>query len=207
MSSSIVIIDYGSSNLLSVYKALKILGYSVFVTQNTDEIREAKVVVLPGVGTAGEALNEIKAKQLDKLIISIVEANKPFLGICLGLQLLFTEAEESGGCECLDLIKGRVVRLPETVKVPHIGWNQVKQVNNHPIFRGIPDNSNFYFAHSYYAKPDNESSVVGKTQYGVEFASIISYKNLVATQFHPEKSGNQGLAFLDNVMSFAGLHK
>jgi glutamine amidotransferase len=120
------------------------------------------------------------------------------LGICIGLQVLFTTTEEGGGHPCLDIIAGKVVRLPAGLKIPHMGWNQVKQKVAHPVFTGIPDEANFYFVHSYYVNPDDKSIVAGETEYGITFASLIARGNLVATQFHPEKSGDPGLKVYDN---------
>lgn len=200
----IVIIDYGASNLSSVAKAIINLGYQPQVTSAPKEIMDAESVILPGVGAAASALSKLQALGLVEPIHKVISENRPFFGICLGLQILFTVTEEGDGYSCLDLIQGKVIRLPAIFKVPHIGWNQVKQRVPHPIFSGIPDGANFYFVHSYYANVVEKSIVIGETDYGVTFCSILAKGNLVATQFHPEKSGSLGLRILHNFFQFAG---
>jgi glutamine amidotransferase len=142
-----------------------------------------------------------------EVIHQVVAEGRPFLGICLGLQVLFTFSEESGGQECLNIIPGRVKRLPPGVKVPHMGWNQVKQKMKHPLFSGIPDGAYFYFVHSYYGAPDDQSVIAGETSYEVTFGSMLLRHNLLATQFHPEKSGQVGLKLLRNFLEAAMLPK
>jgi glutamine amidotransferase len=141
------------------------------------------------------------------LIHQLVAENKPLLGICIGLQVLFTGTEEGGWHECLNIIPGRVKKLPVKLKVPHMGWNQMKQKINHPLFEGVPDNSNFYFVHSYYGAPEDRSVVAGETEYGISFCSAVARGNLVATQFHPERSGELGLRIYENFFRFAGVNK
>lgn len=201
----IVIIDYGASNLLSVAKAIASLGYNALVTSKPKQVAEAEVIILPGVGAAGDAIDKLRKGGMIEPIKQVIAVNRPFLGVCLGLQVLLGTTEESGGCQCLDLIPGKVVRLPAGVKVPHMGWNQVTQKSFHPIFEGIPNEANFYFVHSYYGDVSDKSLVIGETDYGVTFCSVIAKDNLVATQFHLEKSGVQGLKMLHNFLKFAGI--
>ncbi len=203
----IVVIDYGASNLLSVAKAIESLGYQVRVTSEPELVSQAEAVILPGVGAAGDAMEKLRSRGMIDVIRQVIADKRPFLGICLGLQVLLTTTEESGGHRCLDLIPGKVVRLPETVKVPHMGWNQVKKLVSHPVFEGIPDEANFYFVHSYYAAVAAKALVIGETDYGITFGSVLAKDNLVATQFHPEKSGAPGLTLLHNFLKFAGVKK
>ena len=133
----------------------------------------------------------------------LIAEERPFLGVCLGLQILFTSTEEGGGHECLGIIPGQVRKLPPGLKIPHMGWNQVKQMISHPVFEGIPDEANFYFVHSYYVEPEDRSLVAGETEYGIRICSVIARGNLVATQFHPEKSGEIGLKLYDNFIRLA----
>ena len=194
----IVIIDYGAGNLRSVCNAVSRLGYRVKITRAAEDIGAAEAVILPGVGAAADTVTALRQLGLVGPVQQYVAEDRPFLGICIGLQVLLTGTEEGGGHECLDIIKGRVIRLPSGLKIPHMGWNQVKQMMRHPIFTGIPDDANFYFVHSYYVNPEDKRLIAGETEYGVSFPSIIIRGNLIATQFHPEKSGNMGLKFYDN---------
>ncbi len=203
----IAIIDYGASNLSSVAKAIISLGYEPRITSTMKEITKADVIILPGVGAAGDAMKRLQELNLIEPIREIINENRPFLGICLGFQILFTLTEEGGGCPCLNLLPGKVIRLPSTVKVPHIGWNQVKQTVPHPIFTGIPDGANFYFIHSYYVDVMEKSMVIGETEYGLTFCSVLAKGNLVATQFHPEKSGSFGLKMLHNFFKLSGFNR
>jgi glutamine amidotransferase len=194
----IVIIDYGAGNLRSVSNALSKLGYEARITRASKDLLSADAVVLPGVGAGGDTMAALDKLELVSPIKQYLAANRPFLGICIGLQVLLTGTEEGGWHRCLDIIKGRVTRLPEGRKIPHMGWNQVKQLVKHPIFTGIPDNANFYFVHSYYVKPEDKKIIAGETEYGLSFPSVIIKDNLIATQFHPEKSGDTGLKIYDN---------
>ncbi len=200
----IAIIDYGAGNLHSVANAIANLGYRSIITGKKNEILDAQVVILPGVGAAADAMASLHKLGIVDVIHRIVQENRPFLCICIGLQVLLSISEEGGEQKCLGVIPGRVIKLPEGVKVPQIGWNQVKQFKAHPVFAGIPDNTNFYFIHSYYAVPDNNSVVIGTTDYGVSFCSALAHGKLVAVQFHPEKSGKSGLKFYDNFLKKAG---
>ncbi len=200
----IAIVDYGAGNLRSVANAISRLGYQAKITSSAADLLNAQAVILPGVGAAADTMKNLKRLGLANPIRQLTTEERPFFGVCIGLQVLFTGTEEGGWHECLDIIPGRVRRLPPGLKVPHMGWNQVKQKVSHPLFTGIPDEANFYFVHSYYVEPDNKSLVAGETDYGIPICSVIARGNLVATQFHPEKSGEFGLKmyanFLDMVL-------
>lgn len=202
----IAVVDYGAGNLSSVVKAISRLGRTSTVTSSPDVVRSASVVILPGVGAAGDAMAKLHELSLSDAIVDTIRRGVPFLGICLGLQVLLTLSEESGGQRCLDIVPGTVRRLPAVGKVPHIGWNQVVQRRRHPIFNGIADASNFYFVHSYYPDPVEKGAVVGETEYGLSFCSALAVDNIVATQFHPEKSGQEGLKLMENFFVFATGH-
>jgi glutamine amidotransferase len=206
-SDMIAIIDYGAGNLRSVAKAVARLGYQAQVTSEPARVLEADIIILPGVGAAGDTMESLQKLGLVEPVKQVIADDRPFLGICLGLQVLLTTTEESGGYDCLDLIKGTVRLLPPDLKVPQMGWNQVRQEINHPIFEGIPDGSNFYFVHSYYVDPADRSIVAGTTDYGVDFCSMVLKDNLVATQFHPEKSGGTGLRLLANFLKISSEQK
>jgi glutamine amidotransferase len=196
----LVIIDYGAGNLRSVYNAVIKLGYKARLTKNPDDIIAADTVILPGVGAGGDTMAALKKLGLVTPIKQYVAEDRPFLGICIGLQVLFTGTEEGGWHKCLNIISGRVIKLPVGQKIPHMGWNQVKQKITHPVFTGIPDNADFYFVHSYYGQPEDGSVIAGETEYGTVIPSVLIKGNLVATQFHPEKSGDMGLKFYDNFL-------
>ena len=199
----ITIIDYGAGNLRSVVNAVSKLGYRPKVTSSPEDVLNAQAVILPGVGAAVDTMTNLKALELANPIQQFIAEDKPFLGICIGMQILFTGTEEGGWQECLDIIPGRVRKLPAGFKIPHMGWNQVKQKASHPIFKGIPDETNFYFVHSYYVEPEDDSLIIGETEYGLNFCSILAKGNLVATQFHPEKSGEFGLKLYSNFIKMA----
>jgi imidazole glycerol-phosphate synthase subunit HisH len=201
----IVIIDYGAGNLRSVVNAVKKLGYQPLVTNRPSDVVKGQAVVLPGVGAAGETMVNLKRSGMDAAIRQCISADHPFLGVCLGLQVLFNRTEEDNGYDCLGILSGQVKRLPAGQKIPHMGWNQVKQTITHPIFAGIPDMTNFYFVHSYYAVPSDLALTGGHTEYGVKFCSVVARGNLVATQFHPEKSGDPGLRIYNNFFKMAGV--
>lgn len=201
----ICIVDYGAGNLSSVAKAVRWLGYSPSITSAPREVAKASAVIFPGVGAAGNAMAALESKGLDEAMVRSIGRGVPFLGICLGLQLLLEASEESEGQPCLGIVPGKAARLSSGLKVPHMGWNQVHQNREHPIFKGIPDDSFFYFVHSYCASIPDAGAVVGETEYGVRFCSVLARDNVVATQFHPEKSGRHGLAMLANFLSLAGM--
>lgn len=205
--SDIAIIDYGAGNLRSVNNAIVRLGYQVEITNRAENILKAKAVVFPGVGAAGDTMFTLRKLGLIQVINQLVAETRPLLGICIGLQVLYTGTEEGGWYDCLDIIKGKVKKLPSGLKVPHMGWNQVKQKKAHPLFEGIPDGANFYFVHSYYGDPEDKSVVLAETEYGVTFASAIGRGNLAAVQFHPERSGDLGLQIYENFFKFAGIKK
>ena len=199
----IAIVDYKAGNLTSVARALEYLGHSCEITDRPERVRAADRVILPGVGAAGATTGNLHALELDEVLRNDVACTgKPFLGICIGIQVLLDRSEEDDS-RCLGIIAGRVVRFPVAVdgrplKVPQIGWNRVRQVRPHPIFRGIPDNTHFYFVNSYYALPDDSALSIAASDHGVAFCAAIARDNVVATQFHLEKSGAAGLRLLDN---------
>ncbi|MBI4753298.1 imidazole glycerol phosphate synthase subunit HisH [Candidatus Desantisbacteria bacterium] len=201
----IAIIDYGVGNLRSVQKGFEMVGYEAIITSNPEVINTASSVVLPGVGAFSDAMDNLKNLGLVEVIHSSISSGKPFLGICLGLQLLFTESEEFGHCHGLDIIKGRVIRFQDSIlKVPHMGWNQLNIKKRPPILQDIPDKTFTYFVHSYFVVPEDTEVIATTTDYGVEFVSSIWQDNLYAVQFHPEKSQSQGLTMLK---AFAGLDR
>ncbi|HEY51562.1 MAG TPA: imidazole glycerol phosphate synthase subunit HisH [Dehalococcoidia bacterium] len=199
----IAIIDYGAGNLRSVANAMAKLGHQSRITSRAEEIQKAQAVILPGVGAAGDTMDSLRKLGLIEPIKQLIAEDRPFFGVCVGLQVLFTGTEEGGGHDCLGIIPGRVKKLPAGRKVPHMGWNQVRQRVSHPVFEGIPDGANFYFVHSYYGEPDDKSLAIGETEYGVTMGSVIARGNLVATQFHPEKSGDYGLKMYQNFLRHA----
>lgn len=199
----IAIVDYGAGNLRSVANAIARLGHEAEVTSSASKLLDASMVFLPGVGAAADTMLGLQSLGLADVIRKLVAKGRPLFGVCIGLQILFSHTEEGGGHDCLGIIPGQVKKLPPGLKVPHMGWNQVKQKGSHPIFEGIPDGANFYFVHSYYVKPVDASLVAGETEYGIPFCSVIARGNLVATQFHPEKSGEYGLKMYDNFIKLA----
>lgn len=201
----IAVIDYGAGNLRSVTNALLKIGCRPTVTSDPAVVLKADAVIFPGVGAAKDVMNSLKKSKLDSAIKEFIGTGKPFLGVCIGMQVLLSSTEEDGGHKCLGIIPGTVKRLPQGIKVPHMGWNQVKQKISHPIFDGIPDNENFYFVHSYYAEPDDVALQIGATEYGVNICSVLSKGNLIATQFHPERSDKYGLKFYGNFLKMAGV--
>jgi glutamine amidotransferase len=203
----IVVIDYGLGNLRSVSKALEAAGARAQLTGDPDRIRSAKGAVLPGVGAFFAGMQNLRSLHLLPAILDRIAEGKPLLGICLGLQLLFRVSEEHGLHEGLDVVAGRVVRFGGDLKIPHMGWNTIRPRRDSSaarLFEGIPDDSFFYFVHSYYVVPEDETVVAATTEYGVEFASAIVRDNLFAVQFHPEKSGELGLRLLENFVNYVG---
>jgi glutamine amidotransferase len=198
-----VIVDYGAGNLRSVARAVAHQGYEPLVTCEARAIESARALIVPGVGAAADTMRNLEQGGLVDPIRDYITSGRPFLGVCMGQQALLSVSEEGGEHKCLDIIPGRVRRLPGGLKVPHMGWNQVRQVLPHPVFDGIPDNANFYFVHSFYPDPQDRSCVAGETEYGVRFASVLARDNVVATQFHPEKSGESGLRFYGNFLRSA----
>ena len=199
----IVIVDYGMGNLKSVQNAFAKVGYEAIITEDTYKINNASAIILPGVGAFGNAINTLKEKKIDKELIKAIKLNKPFLGICLGMQLLLSYSEEGGRFEGLGVMSGSVKKFQESVKCPHMGWNNITFTPNsddepNPIFQDIMDGSYFYFVHSYYCKVDNLKAISSTTDYGLSFPSSIRENNLFGLQFHPEKSSVSGLKILNN---------
>ena len=197
---SIAIIDYGMGNLRSVQKGLERVGYLAEVTRDPERIEAANGVVLPGVGAFGACMDNLRTYGLIDTVRRVITRGTPFLGICLGMQLLFEESEEFGPVPGLGIFPGRVVRFPETLglKVPHMGWNQIRKQSEPRHLRGINDGVFVYFVHSYYVAPADASLTATTTEYGVEFTSAIARDNVFATQYHPEKSQTVGLKILEN---------
>ena len=192
----IAIVDYGMGNLRSVEKGFKKVGVVAKVTSSPNDIDDADAVVLPGVGAFRDCIRNLTDLSLTDSIAKAIRKGKPYLGICLGLQVLFSESEEFGRCKGLDIFRGKVVRFQIKEKVPHMGWNNVRITNRPPILSAVPDDSFFYFVHSYYVVPDDKAIVAATTDYGVSFTSMIWKDNVFATQFHPEKSQELGLKVL-----------
>jgi glutamine amidotransferase len=204
----ITIIDYGAGNLTSVELAFAGLGLETRTTGQPEDIMVARRIVFPGVGAAGAAMAHLNQSHLTEVIRKKIAQGVPFLGICLGMQILLDSSEEDGGTPCLGIIPGQVRRfVPSNVKdkVPHMGWNNASFTSPHPLFAGIENESEFYFVHSYYAIPTRSNHVLGQTSHaGVTFASIMGRGNLIAVQFHPEKSGRIGLRLLENFSRWSG---
>lgn len=197
----IAIIDYGAGNIQSVYKALKFIGADCKVTSDKDEILNAEGAILPGVGSFGDAMNTMTKRGIKDTIIEYTKSGKPFLGICLGLQLLFPESEETPGVKGLDIFKGTITKIPNqnrTLKIPHMGWNNISIKQKNGIFKDIEGEPYVYFVHSFYLKAQDKDIVAATTQYGVEIDAAVQKGNIIATQFHPEKSGEVGLKMLKN---------
>lgn len=200
---TIVIIDYSAGNLRSVSNAIKQLGYCPHISSDPEDMDNADAVIMPGVGAASDTMANLEKFGFIEPVRRYIAAERPFFGVCMGLQVMLEGTEEGGGQSCMGVIPGKVRRLPDSLKVPHMGWNQVKQRIAHPIFRDIPDDTNFYFVHSYYAEPKEKSLIAGITEYSIPFCSIVARNKLVATQFHPEKSGEMGLRMYRNFLQMA----
>jgi imidazole glycerol-phosphate synthase subunit HisH len=203
--SVIVIIDYQAGNLTSVVRSLKALGVEGTVTQDPAVVARASRVIFPGVGAAGKAMATLRELGLDQALRQSFQHGIPILGICLGAQVILEHSEENDTA-CLGLLPGRTRALSrsEGLKIPHMGWNRVRFLKAHRIFKGLPEGAEYYFVHSYYPAPAETTMVVGVTDHGVEFPSAIGWRNLVATQFHPEKSGRFGLQILENFLAWDG---
>lgn len=204
----IAIVDYRAGNLVSVKLALEDLGVRAEISQDPQTIRDAERVIFPGVGAAGSSMHNLAELELAQPLRDAVAQGTPFLGICMGMQACFDHSEEDGGIDCLGLLPGNVRRFQTDdplCKIPQMGWNTVRLMRDHPVFAGIEDDSEFYFVHSYYADPGNASILIGATEYaGVGFAAAAGRANLVATQFHPERSGRIGLKLLENFAKWDG---
>ena len=201
----IIIIDYQAGNLTSVVRSFKALGVEGTVTQDPEVVVQASRVIFPGVGAAGKAMATLRELGLDQALRQSFQRGIPILGICLGAQIILEHSEENDTA-CLGLLPGRTRALPrgEGLKIPHMGWNRVRFLRAHRIFKGLPEGAEYYFVHSYYPAPAETAMVVGVTDHGVEFPCAIGWRNLVATQFHPEKSGRFGLQILENFLVWDG---
>ena len=195
----IAIIDYEGGNLTSVLRAVRHIGFDGEITRDAETIDRAERLIFPGVGAAGASMDVLNSTGLTDVVKQqVLEKRKPFLAICIGIQILFEKSEEDGA-KCLGILPGEVKRFPESeLKIPQIGWNQVYQVQSHPLFEGVPDASDFYFVNSFYSVPSDPSVTVGETEYGIRFTSAVAKDSLFATQFHLEKSGPVGLRLLKN---------
>jgi len=214
MSSVIAVVDYGMGNLRSVSKALEHVvadDQQVIVSSDAQEITNAERVVFPGQGAARDCMKHLKEMQLDEVVLRAAH-EKPFLGICMGMQVLMAHSEENGGIDCMNLYNGNVCAFADDslstqmlgLKIPHMGWNKVQHKKQHPLWQNIEDDSRFYFVHSYYVAPQDQALTVGSTEYGFEFVSAIAKDNVFAAQFHPEKSAHDGLQLLKNFCHWDG---
>ncbi len=206
----IAIIDYNAGNITSVARALHSIGREYIITHDTKMLDSATHVIFPGVGAAGEAMAYLKQKKLHAWLKACFQTGKPIMGICLGTQIILDYSEENH-TECIGLIAGSTRRFPDlleeagrALKIPHMGWNSVAFKRSHPLFEDVPKEAEFYFVHSYYPSPEDETAVLGITDYGISFCSVMAVKNLVAMQFHPEKSGRPGLQILKNFCLWKG---
>ena len=203
----VVIVDYGAGNLRSVARAVAHAGFDAAVTADPRAIEGARALIVPGVGAAADTMANLRSGGLVEPIREYIASGRPFLGVCMGMQALFEVSEEGGEHECLGVLGGRIVRFPQGLTVPHMGWNTVHLPTPHPVFEGVPQDSYFYFVHSYHAQPADPAVVVGATEYeGVTFPAAVGRGNLLATQFHPEKSGADGLRLYANFLRLALEH-
>ncbi|MCK9520978.1 MAG: imidazole glycerol phosphate synthase subunit HisH [Dehalococcoidia bacterium] len=204
VNRQVVVVDYGAGNLRSVARAIAHVGASPVVSADPDDIAAASALVLPGVGAAADTMANLRSRGLVEPILRYIGDGRPFLGVCMGLQALFDWSEEGGGQECLGVLPGRIRHFPAgELKVPHMGWNSVDWLRDHPLTSGIPSGSLFYFVHGFYPSPDDPAIALGETEYGVRFPSVVARDNVVATQFHPEKSGANGLRLYANFLAWA----
>ena len=196
--AQVAVIDYGVGNLRSVEKAFAATGCEAIVSSDDQVLREAERLVLPGVGAFGACMKALSERGFDRLVKEKVGEGTPLLGVCVGMQLLFEESEEFGATRGLGLLRGRVRRFSDELVVPHVGWNRVNERQSHALFTGVPHAAFFYFVHSYYCDPLDQSVVAGETEYGVNYASVVAQANICGVQFHPEKSQASGLQLLKN---------
>jgi glutamine amidotransferase len=206
----IAIIDYNAGNITSVARALHSIGQEFIITDDAAKLEAASHVIFPGVGAAGEAMAYLRQKKMDNWLKTCFQSGKPLLGICLGTQIILDTSEENH-TDCIGLVSGSTRRFPanlaaagHALKIPHMGWNSVSFRREHPVFADIPGEAEFYFVHSYYPAPTNDAAVLGTTEYGITFCSVLAVGNLVAMQFHPEKSGRPGLQILKNFCAWEG---
>lgn len=202
--ADVVIVDYGAGNLRSVARAVAHAGVEADVTANAGAIAGASALILPGVGAAADTMKNLREGGLDGPIRDYIASGRPFLGVCMGMQALFEVSEEEGEHPCLGVLGGRIVRFPHGMTVPHMGWNTVHVEREHPVFEGIAQDAYFYFVHSYHPAPSEAEVVIGQTEYlGVTFPAVVGRDNVIATQFHPEKSGASGLRLYANFLRLA----
>ena len=206
----IAIIEYNAGNITSVSRALHSIGQDFVITDDTKMLDAASHAIFPGVGAAGEAMAYLKEKKLDAWLKRCFQSGKPILGICLGTQIILYSSEENN-TDCIGLVAGSTKRFPDNLtsagqvlKIPHMGWNSITLKHDHPVFTGIDPAAEYYFVHSYYPSPESESAVLGTTDYGMTFCSVLAVRNLIAMQFHPEKSGRPGLQILENFCAWGG---
>ena len=206
----IAIINYNAGNITSVARALQNIGQEFVITDDTKKLDVASHVIFPGVGAAGEAMAYLREKKLDVWLKTYIKTGKPLLGICLGTQIILDYSEENK-TDCVGLVAGSTKRFPEeltsegqALKIPHMGWNSVTLRRSHPVFKDVSPDAEFYFVHSYYPAPSDDATVLGTTDYGMTFCSVLAINNLVAMQFHPEKSGRPGLQVLRNFCAWRG---
>ncbi|KQC10302.1 MAG: imidazole glycerol phosphate synthase subunit HisH [Smithella sp. SDB] len=206
----IAIINYNAGNITSVARALQNIGKKYIITDDTKKLDDASRIIFPGVGAAGEAMAYLRQKNLDTWLKTYIKTGKPLLGICLGTQIILDYSEENK-TECIGLVAGSTKRFPEklisegqALKIPHMGWNSVKLYRSHPVFNNVSPDAEFYFVHSYHPAPSDDAVVLGTTDYGMTFCSVLAKDNLVAMQFHPEKSGRPGLQILKNFCAWRG---
>jgi glutamine amidotransferase len=203
-SLNVAVVDYDAGNTLSVIRALEKVGAKVDLTPDPERVLAADAVVLPGVGAFGDCMRKLRERGMDEACRETFRSGQPFLGVCVALQIVFEGSEESPGVEGLGLLSGSVVRfVGDDLKVPHIGWNELSLVRDHPVLRGL-DGEAFYFVHSYYPEPEEKLDLIGETDYGTRFCSAAGRENLVAVQFHPEKSSGAGLKLYENFLDWAG---
>lgn len=202
----LTIIDYGAGNLRSVQKACEAVGQQAHITSDSAEILSADHVILPGVGAFGDCMKNLSQSRLIQTIHQVIDQGTPFLGICLGLQLLFSTSEESPGVSGLGILPGKIVKIPKQndLKIPHMGWNSLAFTKESPLFHGLDFNPFVYFVHSYYMEPEDAGIIAATTEYGKNLPVALSHRNIFATQFHPEKSGDVGLAILKNFIQYGG---
>ncbi|HZT07091.1 MAG TPA: imidazole glycerol phosphate synthase subunit HisH [Chloroflexota bacterium] len=198
-----VVVDYGAGNLRSVVRAFRAIGAQPSITDDPAAVADAHILVLPGVGAAGQIMGSLQRLELDEAICAYIQAGRPYLGVCMGMQVLMERSEEGGGQECLGIFPGSVARLETSLKVPHMGWNVVHQEAPHPVWEDVPDDSYFYFVHSYAVRPTDASVILATTDYDGVFPSAIGRANVFGTQFHPEKSGRHGLRIYRNFLRWA----
>lgn len=199
----VVVVDYDAGNLRSVRRALEHAGARAIVSDDPRAVSAARAVVLPGVGAASETMEKLRQRRLVEPLLDVIASGRPFLGVCMGMQALFDFSEEGGSHPCLGVLPGRVVRFETDAPVPHMGWNTLDVVSSHPLLAGIESGAHVYFVHSYYPVPGEAAMVVAETEYGGRFASVVARDNVMATQFHPEKSGRTGLAIYANFVTLA----